>query len=76
MVKAAFNKKKNLFICKSDLKLKEGSSKMLHLENNFVRCRKLHSSERNQKYLGSFEMWTCRKKDCGMNGWMNEWMNK
>jgi len=31
--------------------------------------RKVH-----QKYLESFEMWTCRKKDCGMNGWMNEFI--
>jgi len=38
VVKAAFNIKKTLFICKSDFKLKEGSSKMLHLEHNFVQC--------------------------------------
>jgi hypothetical protein len=39
MAKAAFNKKKKtFFISKLDLKYKEKSSKVLHLENSFVRC--------------------------------------
>jgi hypothetical protein len=36
MAKAAFNKKKNLFIRKLDFKFKEETSKVLHLEHSFV----------------------------------------
>jgi hypothetical protein len=36
--KAAFNKKKTLFTSKLDLKVKEETSKVLHLEHSFVWC--------------------------------------
>jgi hypothetical protein len=37
MSKAAFNKK-TIFTSKLDLNLKEGTSKLLHLEHGFVWC--------------------------------------
>jgi hypothetical protein len=52
MAKAAFYKKNTLFICKSDLKVKEESSKMLHLEHNFVWCSKLETSESSSEIPG------------------------
>ena len=36
--KAAFNNKKTLFISKLDLKYKEETCKVLHLEHSFVLC--------------------------------------
>jgi hypothetical protein len=68
MVKAAFSKKKTLFICKSGLSLWKEAVKcyiwriILYGAVNWT-VRKV-----DQKYLGRFEMWTCRKKGCGMNG--------
>jgi hypothetical protein len=38
MAKAAFNKKKDFFIGKLDLKYKEETCKVLHLEHSFVQC--------------------------------------
>jgi len=52
MAKAAFNKKKTLFISKMHLKCKEETSKVLHLENSFVRCRNLVTFRKvDQKFL-------------------------
>jgi hypothetical protein len=38
IAKAAFNKKKTLFTSNLDLKFKEETSKVLHLEHSFVWC--------------------------------------
>jgi len=38
MAKAAFNKKKTLFYQQTGLKFEEETSKMLHLEHDFVWC--------------------------------------
>jgi hypothetical protein len=40
MEKAAFNRKKTLFTSKLDLRAKEETSEVLHLEHSFVWCGK------------------------------------
>jgi hypothetical protein len=54
-----------------DLKFKEESSKVLHLECSFLWCWNLDTSEVDQKYVESFEMWAYRKTDYRMNEWMS-----
>jgi hypothetical protein len=52
MAKAAFNKEKIIFISKLDLKYKEETSKVLHLERSFVRCWNLDTFRQVvQKFL-------------------------
>jgi hypothetical protein len=59
--KVAF-KKKFLFTSKLDLKFKEETSKVLHLEHSFVWCWKLDTSEsRLKKYFGSSEKMVMEK---------------
>jgi hypothetical protein len=54
MARAAFNKKKTLFISKLDLELGKKSSEVLHLEHGFVWCDILDSSETRSEVPGKF----------------------
>jgi len=59
MAKATFNKKKTNHH-QTGLKFKEESSKVLHLEYNFVWCWNLDASESRSDIPGKFIMWHWR----------------
>jgi hypothetical protein len=54
MAKAGFNKKRALFTSKLDLRAKEETSEVLHLEHSFVWCGNLDSSEPRLEISGKF----------------------
>jgi hypothetical protein len=62
MAKAAFNKKKT-FHQQTGFKLKEETSKVLHLEHSFYGAESWTLQKVHQKYLESFEMSCWRRME-------------
>jgi hypothetical protein len=63
MAKAAFNKNKNLFTSKLDLNLRKKLLKCHILGTAFYGAETWTLQKVDQKYLGSFEMWCCRRME-------------
>jgi hypothetical protein len=63
MAKAAFNKKKTLFICKLDLNLQKKLLKYYIWNTAMYGAETLTLRKAGQKYLESAEMWCWRRMD-------------